>query len=41
MIHTATKQFGRVDILVNNAGSFNFGPVHETTDAMLDEVLKF
>ena len=24
---------------MNNAGSFNFGPVHETTDDMLDEVL--
>ena len=35
----AVSTFGRLDILVNNAGSFNFGPVHETTDAMLDEVL--
>ena len=24
---------------MNNAGSFNFGPVHSTTDEMLDEVL--
>ncbi|MFT3967183.1 MAG: SDR family oxidoreductase [Sphingobium sp.] len=35
----AVATFGRLDILVNNAGSFNFGPVHSTTDAMLDEVL--
>jgi NAD(P)-dependent dehydrogenase (short-subunit alcohol dehydrogenase family) len=36
--HTVAK-FGRLDILVNNAGSFNFGPVDQTTDDMLDEVL--
>ncbi|HEX8057194.1 MAG TPA: SDR family oxidoreductase [Novosphingobium sp.] len=35
----ALDTFGRLDILVNNAGSFNFGPVHSTTDDMLDEVL--
>jgi NAD(P)-dependent dehydrogenase (short-subunit alcohol dehydrogenase family) len=35
----AVATFGRLDILVNNAGSFNFGPVDQTTDAMLDEVL--
>ena len=36
--HAVTK-FGRLDVLVNNAGSFNFGPVDQTTDEMLDEVL--
>lgn len=36
--HAVTK-FGRLDVLVNNAGSFNFGPVDQTTDDMLDEVL--
>ncbi len=35
----AVATFGSLDLLVNNAGSFNFGPVHETTDEMLDEVL--
>lgn len=35
----AVEKFGRLDHVVNNAGSFNFGPVHETTDEMLDEVL--
>ncbi len=35
----AIERFGRLDVLVNNAGSFNFGPVDQTTDAMLDEVL--
>lgn len=39
MVEGAIEKFGRLDIVVNNAGSFNFGPVHETTDAMLDEVL--
>lgn len=39
IINHALQSFGRLDILVNNAGSFNFGPVHATTDDMLDEVL--
>lgn len=39
IVDGAIKAFGRLDIVVNNAGSFNFGPVHETTDEMLDEVL--
>jgi NAD(P)-dependent dehydrogenase (short-subunit alcohol dehydrogenase family) len=39
IVDAAISKFGRLDIVVNNAGSFNFGPVHETTDAMLDEVL--
>ncbi len=39
IVDKAMSSFGRLDILVNNAGSFNFGPVHDTTDAMLDEVL--
>lgn len=39
IVDHAIAAFGRLDILVNNAGSFNFGPVHSTTDAMLDEVL--
>jgi meso-butanediol dehydrogenase/(S,S)-butanediol dehydrogenase/diacetyl reductase len=39
IVDKALAAFGRLDILVNNAGSFNFGPVHDTTDAMLDEVL--
>jgi NAD(P)-dependent dehydrogenase (short-subunit alcohol dehydrogenase family) len=39
IVDAAVSAFGRLDIVVNNAGSFNFGPVHETTDEMLDEVL--
>src|SRR3546814_6993552 len=35
----AVEKFGRLAILVNNAGSFNFGPVAQTTDDMLDEVI--
>lgn len=39
IVEGAIAKFGRLDILVNNAGSFNFGPVDQTTDEMLDEVL--
>jgi NAD(P)-dependent dehydrogenase (short-subunit alcohol dehydrogenase family) len=39
IVDGAMDKFGRLDIVVNNAGSFNFGPVDQTTDAMLDEVL--
>ena len=39
IVEGAVNAFGRLDILVNNAGSFNFGPVDQTTDEMLDEVL--
>ncbi len=39
IVDAAIAAFGRLHILVNNAGSFNFGPVHITTDDMLDEVL--
>lgn len=39
IVNAAIEHFGRLDILVNNAGSFNFGPVDQTTDEMLDEVL--
>ena len=38
IVDAAIAKFGRLNLLVNNAGSFNFGPVHATTDAMLDEV---
>jgi NAD(P)-dependent dehydrogenase (short-subunit alcohol dehydrogenase family) len=39
IVEHAISAFGRLDIVINNAGSFNFGPVHATTDEMLDEVL--
>jgi meso-butanediol dehydrogenase/(S,S)-butanediol dehydrogenase/diacetyl reductase len=35
----AMDAFGRLDCLVNNAGSGRWAPVHETDDAMLDEVI--
>lgn len=38
VVDAAVGRFGRLDAVVNNAGSFNFGPVHATTDEMLDEV---
>lgn len=39
VVDHALTTFGRLDFVINNAGSFNFGPVHSTTDEMLDEVL--
>lgn len=39
VVDAALERFGRIDHVVNNAGSFNFGPVGDTTDDMLDEVL--
>ncbi|MCJ2177615.1 SDR family NAD(P)-dependent oxidoreductase [Novosphingobium album (ex Hu et al. 2023)] len=39
IVQGAVDKFGRLDILVNNAGSFNFGPVDQTSDEMLDEVI--
>jgi len=35
----ATASFGRLDCLVNNAGAGRWAPVHETDDAMMDEVI--
>ncbi len=35
----AMERFGRLDCLVNNAGSGIWAPVHETTDAMMNEVI--
>ncbi|WP_297495306.1 SDR family NAD(P)-dependent oxidoreductase [Acidocella sp.] len=35
----AMQKFGRLDCLVNNAGAGRWAPVHETDDAMLDEVV--
>jgi NAD(P)-dependent dehydrogenase (short-subunit alcohol dehydrogenase family) len=39
IVDGAMDKIGRLDIVINNDGSFNFGPVDQTTDAMLDEVL--
>jgi meso-butanediol dehydrogenase / (S,S)-butanediol dehydrogenase / diacetyl reductase len=39
IVDAALDRFGRLDMVINNAGSFNFGPVDQTTDDMLDEVL--
>lgn len=39
IVDAAIERFGRLDFVINNAGSFNFGPVDQTTDEMLDEVL--
>lgn len=38
VVEKALSAFGRIDHVINNAGSFNFGPVDQTTDEMLDEV---
>lgn len=38
-VTTALERFGRIDCLINNAGSGRWGKVHETDDAMLDEVI--
>jgi meso-butanediol dehydrogenase/(S,S)-butanediol dehydrogenase/diacetyl reductase len=39
-VELATRSFGRLDCLVNNAGSGKWAPVHETDDAMLNEVIE-
>jgi NAD(P)-dependent dehydrogenase (short-subunit alcohol dehydrogenase family) len=39
IVDHALATYGRLDHLVNNAGAGGWGLVHETTDAMLDEVL--
>ncbi|MDB5972204.1 MAG: family oxidoreductase [Hydrocarboniphaga sp.] len=38
-VQLAIKAFGRLDCLVNNAGSGRWAPVHETDDAMMNEVI--
>ena len=38
-VELATGSFGRLDCLVNNAGSGKWAPVHETDDAMMNEVI--
>ena len=38
-VELATGSFGRLDCLVNNAGSGRWAPVHETDDAMMNEVI--
>jgi NAD(P)-dependent dehydrogenase (short-subunit alcohol dehydrogenase family) len=39
IVDHALSTYGRLDHLINNAGAGVWGLVHETTDAMLDEVL--
>lgn len=39
IVDHAIATFGRVDYLVNNAGSGAWAAVHETSDAVLDEVI--
>ena len=38
-VELAMASFGRLDCLVNNAGAGTWAPVHETTDAILNEVI--
>jgi meso-butanediol dehydrogenase / (S,S)-butanediol dehydrogenase / diacetyl reductase len=38
-VKLAIASFGRLDCLVNNAGAGRWAPVHETDDAMMDEVI--
>lgn len=39
-VELAMATFGRLDCLVNNAGSGSWAPVHETSDAMLNELVE-
>lgn len=39
IVDYALAKHGRVDYLINNAGSGHWAPVHETPDAMLDDVI--
>lgn len=39
IVEHAIATYGRVDYLVNNAGAGVWAPVHETSDAVLDEVI--
>ncbi|MFD1611510.1 SDR family NAD(P)-dependent oxidoreductase [Sphingomonas tabacisoli] len=39
IVEHALERFGRISYLVNNAGAGVWAPVHETSDAMLDEVI--
>jgi meso-butanediol dehydrogenase/(S,S)-butanediol dehydrogenase/diacetyl reductase len=39
IVDHAIATFGRIDYLVNNAGAGVWAPVHETSDAVLDEVI--
>src|SRR5262245_1489122 len=39
-VDLAISRFGRLDCLVNNAGSGKWAAVHETDDAMLNEVIE-
>lgn len=36
----AISKFGRVDSLINNAGAGRWGKIHETDEALLDEVIE-
>lgn len=38
-VQLATTTFGRLDCLVNNAGSGRWAPIHQTDDAIMDEVI--
>jgi meso-butanediol dehydrogenase/(S,S)-butanediol dehydrogenase/diacetyl reductase len=38
-VQLAMASFGRLDCLVNNAGSGRWAPLHETDDAMMNEVI--
>lgn len=38
-VQLAMESFGRLDCLVNNAGSGRWAPLHETDDAMMNEVI--
>ena len=39
MVSKAVETYGKVDILINNAGIVRFGPLHQTDEAIWNEII--